>query len=194
VKPGEQAFARSSNAQMSLQQRQSNNTKGEKKTVIKIIPCLLIALCAVGCAGKSSAPGQARVEKDPRITAIEQSIAKTTPEGKEMIQQLKALKPEVNTRIAGKSLGEIVDEYAINKGNYNLTPLGWEASQKKNGRWKLMFHYQDYQKQIASAEWEYDPQAKKLYPFEVKNAPGFWVAESAAAQSASTKTRKSAAK
>jgi hypothetical protein len=40
---------------------------------------------------------------------------------------------------------------------YNITPIGWEASQKKllpgekAGRWKVVFNYQDYQKQLLAA-------------------------------------------
>ena len=141
----------------------------------KLIPFLLLLAFCFGCSEKPTvSTAQAnRQAKDPKVAAIEANIAKTTPEGKEMIEKLKAMKPEVNEQVAGKSLGEIVADYG-NKGDYSITPIGWETSQKKNGNWKLLFHYQDYSKQVSTAEWEYNPTTKKLYPFEFANAKGFW--------------------
>jgi DUF3071 family protein len=110
------------------------------------------------------------------MAAIQERIDKTTPEGKQMVEKVLAMKPEVNDQPAGKTLGEIVDTYAKTNGEYNIKPIGWEASQKKSGRWKIGFNYQDWQKQFLFAEWEYNPESSKLYPFEFQNAKEFWVA------------------
>jgi hypothetical protein len=85
------------------------------------------------------------------------------------------MKPEVNEQVAARPLSDILKDYSENKGTFNIIPIGWEASQKKNHRWKLVYHYQDYQKQLAAAEWEYNPETNKLYPFEFVNAPGLSV-------------------
>jgi hypothetical protein len=125
----------------------------------------------------------AKVQKDPKIAAIEERISKTTPEGKDVIEKVKAMKPDVNAQISAKTLGEMADHYEKEMGAYNITSIGWEASQKKllpgakSQRWKIVFSYQDWQKQLLIAEWEYDPDTKKLYPFERDNAPGFYEAE-----------------
>src|SRR5215813_3833846 len=148
----------------------SVSRKGER-TMVRFAPCLLILLALVGCDHKP-APQAAAPKKDPRITAIEQRIAQTTPEGKQILEKVQAMKPEVNEQASGKTLKELVDDYAKNKGDYNLSPIGWEASQKKSGKWKVGFDFQDWQKQIQAAEWEFDPQANKLYPFEFQQAPG----------------------
>ena len=154
--------------------------------MIRIMPVVAVLLLLVACDHKP-APA-ARVQKDPKIAAIEDRISKTTPEGKEIIEKVRAQKPEVNEQLSTKTVGEMVDEYAKNKGAYNISSIGWEASQKKllpgekEGRWKVVFNYQDWQKQLLAAEWEYNLDTKKLYPFEKDNAPGFWSNEGAEPQ------------
>lgn len=148
----------------------------------RMIP-LLMLLLVVACE-KKPAP-VARTQKDPKIAAIEERISKTTPEGKVVIEKVLAMKPEVNEQVSTKTLQEMVDDYAKNKGAYNITSIGWEAGQKKllpgekGGRWKVVFNYQDWQKQLLAAEWEFNSDTKKLYPFEKDNAPGFWSNEGA---------------
>lgn len=146
-------------------------------TRIIVLAAILVSLA--GCADKP-APVTAKANKDPRIAAIEDRIAKTTPEGKQIIAKAQEMKPEVNAQLSGKTLSEMVDQYAKNMGAYNISPIGWEASQKKllpgekSGRWKIAFSYQDYQKQLLTAEWEYNADTNKLYPFEKDNAPQFF--------------------
>jgi hypothetical protein len=153
----------------------------------KFIPFLLVAFLA-GCSQPQTGPASAsRTAKDPKLAAIEDRVKKTTPEGNQMVEKIKAMKPEVNDQVSGKSLGEIIDEYSKNKGIYNILPIGWEASEKKNKRWKLVFNYQDWQKQYLAAEWEYNPETNKLYPFEFDNAKGFWLAEEKPAPGAKAK-------
>lgn len=145
----------------------------------KIIVLAAILVSLAGCSEKP-APVTAKANKDPKIAAIEDRIAKTTPEGKQIITKAQAMKPEVNAQVSGKTLSEMVDQYAKNMGAYNISPIGWEAAQKKllpgekSGRWKVAFSYQDYQKQLLTAEWEYNADANKLYPFEKDNAPQFF--------------------
>ena len=145
----------------------------------RFIPILSVLFLLAGC-GQKAAPTKARAEKDPKRAALEEKVAKTTPEGKEMVENVLGMKPEVNDQPSSKTLREIIEDYEKNKGAYNITSIGWEASQKavrqgeKTGRWKLLFHYQTFDGQYLSAEWEYNPETKKLYPFETKNAPTFW--------------------
>ena len=149
----------------------------------RIIPFLaVIALSLAACESKPT-PVTTAAPKDPRVAAIEARIAKTTPEGNAIIDKVKGMKPEVNEQVSGKTVGEMADKYAKEMGAaYNITPIGWEASQKKllpsekTGRWKVVFNYQDYSKQLLAAEWEYNSDTNKLYPFEKDNAPGFWEA------------------
>jgi hypothetical protein len=153
--------------------------------MLRIVPLLIIALLMVGCVDKGPPPAAKRVDKDPKVAAAEEKIGKTTPEGKAIIEKVQAMKPEVNEQPSGKTIKEIADDYANNKGAYNIIVIGWEASQKKpiagqkTGRWKVVFHYQDYQKQQLAAEWEYNPDENKVYPFELVNAPQFWTAPDA---------------
>jgi len=150
----------------------------------KIILFAAVVMALVGCSEKP-APVTAKANKDPKIAAIEDRIAKTTPEGKQIIAKAQAMKPEVNEQLSTKTLTEIADDYAKNKGAYNISPIGWEASQKKllpgekSGRWKVAFSYQDWQKQVLTAEWEYNADTNKLYPFEKENAVGFFSSEGA---------------
>ncbi len=142
----------------------------------------LAVLLMVGCGGggsQSAGPAKNAPPKDPKMAAIQERIDKTTTEGKQVVEKVRAMKPEVNDQPAGKTLGEIVDNYAKNNGAYNINAIGWEASQKKSGRWKIAFDYQDWQKQYLLAEWEYNPETNKVYPFEFQNAKEFWVAPEA---------------
>jgi hypothetical protein len=149
----------------------------------------LAAIFLIGC-GEKPAPVRQSAPKDPRVASAEEKINKTTAEGKAMIEKVQGMKPEVNDQVSTKTLKEIVDDYAQNKGAYNISVIGWEASPKKlqpgqkEARWKIVFHYQDYQKQLLAAEWEFNPDSNKLYPFEVVNAPGFWTSEGAQPSSA----------
>ncbi len=154
--------------------------------MIRFIPVVAVLFLLVACDHKPAPV--AKVQKDPKIAAIEDRISKTTPEGKEVIEKVQAMKPEVNQQLSTKTLGEVVDDYAKNKGAYNITSIGWEASQKKllqgakAARWKVAFSYQDWQKQVLTAEWEYDSETKMLYPFEKDNAPQFYSSEGAEPQ------------
>lgn len=149
----------------------------------RIIPVLMLLLLVVAC-DKKPAP-VARTQEDPKIAVVKDRISKTTPEGKAIIEKVLMMKPEVNEQISTKTLQEMVDDYAKNKGAYNINPIGWEAAQKKllpgekAGRWKVGFNYQDWQKQLLAAEWEFNSDTNKLYPFEKDNAPGFWSNEGA---------------
>jgi hypothetical protein len=162
-----------------------SKTNGGSK-MIRIIPVVAVLLLLVACDHKPAPV--AKAQKEPKIAAIEERISKTTPEAKEIIEKVKAMKPEVNEQASTKTVGEMVDDYAKNKGAYNITSIGWEASPKKllpgskSPRWKVTFSYQDWQKQLLVAEWEYDPDIKKVYPFEKDNAPQFYSAEGAEPQ------------
>ena len=155
--------------------------------MLRFFPVVMILFVLVGCHDKP-APAAKSAAKDPKVAAAEDKISKTTPEGKAMIQKVQAMKPEVNEQVSGKTLKEIVDDYANNKGAYNITIIGWEASQKKPragekaSRWKVVLHYKDYQGQQLAAEWEYNPDTNTLGVFETANAPQFWSAPAADTQ------------
>src|SRR5262249_12668745 len=133
---------------------------------------IALAIVAIGCADKptSASKPAAAQSKDPKIAAIEEKVNKTTPEGKAMIAKVQSMKAEVNEQESSKTIQEMTDQYAKESGAYNITPIGWEAYQKKPlpnekaGRWKVVFHYQDWQKIVLAAEWEYNPESGKVYP------------------------------
>ena len=149
----------------------------------RMMPVAAVLLLLVGCDHKP-APA-AKAAKDPKVAAIEERMAKTTPEGKVIIEKAQSMKPEVNGVMSTKTLQEMVDQYSKTMGAYNITPIGWEAVQKKlqpsdkKGKWKVAFGYQDWQKQVLIAEWEYNADTDNLYPFEKDNAPGFFSDEGA---------------
>src|SRR5580765_5823476 len=105
-----------------------SKTNGGSK-MIRIIPVVAVLLLLVACDHK---PGPvAKAQKDPKTAVIEERISKTTPEGKEIIEKVKAMKAEVNEQLSTKTLKEMVDHYEKEMGAYNITSIGWEASQKK---------------------------------------------------------------
>ena len=157
--------------------------------MIKKASCLIILLLTVvmvGCGDKPQQPAAAKpkADSDPKRAKFQEAIDKTTPEGKDMIEKIKAMKPLVNDKVAAKSLGEITDDFATKNGEYNTKPIGWAASQKGTTKnWKVVYYYQDYQGQYNAAEWEYNPDSKQLYPFEFTNAPTFYTDVAAAGAS-----------
>ena len=159
-----------------------NSRRRTEMTKLIVITAALLFLG--GCAQKP--PAVKAKDKDAKMAAVEDRVSKNTPEGKQIIEKVQGMKPEVNEQLSTKTLNEMVEEYAKNKGAYNITPIGWEAGKKKllpgekSGRWKVVFNYQDWQKQLLAAEWEYNSDTNKLYPFEKDNAPGFWSPEGAA--------------
>ena len=141
----------------------------------KAFSLIMFLLLATACGEKTQpAANKPRAESDPKRAKYQKSIDETTPEGKDMIEKVKAMKPEVNEKVSAKPLGEIIDDYATNKGDFNIKPIGWAAAKKSNNNWKIVYYYQDYSNQYTAAEWEYNPETKKLYPFEFNNAPTFW--------------------
>ena len=153
----------------------------------RIIPIVAgLALFVSACANKTAPV--TRTAKDPKVAAAEERIAKTTPEGKEIIEKVKAMKPVVNEQVSTKTIKEMADHYEKDMGAYNIASIGWEANQKKqlagakSPRWKVAFTYQDYQKQLLTAEWEYDADTQTVYPFEKDNAPQFYSSEGAEPQ------------
>jgi hypothetical protein len=147
--------------------------------MIKKASCLIILLLTVlmiGCGEKPQPTAtKPKADADPKRAKFQEAIDKTTPEGKEMVEKIKAMKPLVNEKLAAKTLGEITDDFSTKNGEFNTKPIGWAASQKGTTKnWKVVYYYQDYLGQYNSAEWEYNPDSKQLYPFEFTNAPTFY--------------------
>ena len=122
-------------------------------------------------------------QDDERLREFLESISKTTAEGSKVLDHIQGMKPELNESESTRTLIDLVQDYAFNKGAYNLTVIGWAASRKKVlpgemlGRWRILLYYKDWQKECRSAEWEYNPETNKLYPFERENAPMFFSLE-----------------
>lgn len=120
---------------------------------------------------------------DDRLAIILERIAKTTPVGLQILEEVQEMTPELNEIPSSKTLIDIVNDYAFNKGAYNLNPIGWEAYQKRLlssenvGRWRILFHYRTHTEEQLTAEWEYNEETKKLYPYETQNSPQFWYHE-----------------
>jgi hypothetical protein len=90
---------------------------------------------------------------------------------KEIIELMKLMAPEVNGRSSTLSLGNLVEIAEKEKG---VKVIGWAASLKRNGRWRIVFYYRDDSPTYQAAEWEYNPDQFSLYPFDLNNAPQFW--------------------
>jgi len=122
-------------------------------------------------------------QNDERLRAFLESISKTTAEGSKVLDHVQGMKPELNETPSTMTLIDVVQNYAFNMGAYNITIIGWAASRKKVlpgemlGRWRILLYYKDWQKEYQTAEWEYNPETNRLYPFERENAPGFFSLE-----------------
>ncbi|HEY6332174.1 MAG TPA: hypothetical protein VI756_22795 [Blastocatellia bacterium] len=139
--------------------------------------CIAVVLLALAsaCEDKPKPPaGPPAPKDDPKIAQIKAEIAKTTPDEKAQLDKCLAMKPEVNGKQSAMTLNEVVNDYATNKGDYDIHVIGWEAHFLSNKKWKISLNYQDFSKNLTKAEWWYDPDTNKLYPFETKYAPVFW--------------------
>lgn len=135
-----------------------------------LISILLFVACEQAQTVKKAPP-----PSEPRLAPIKEALSKVTPEGKRIIERAKQARPEVDQHVSEKTLAEIVEEYSTRRGDYNITEIGWEASQKKNGRWRVVLYYEDYKHEISSAEWEYDADTGRLVAFDMKNSRQFWL-------------------
>jgi hypothetical protein len=140
--------------------------------MIKII--IVIAILVTGFSTADLALTNSVSWQDDKLIAIKERIAKNTPESLRIIEKVKHMKPVVNDELSGKRLGKIIKDYEEGKGAFKLTAIGWEASVKENGFWRIFFHYQKDTLEYVKAEWEFNPEINKLYPFELPNAPWFW--------------------
>src|SRR5689334_18821266 len=114
--------------------------------MIKKASCLIILLLTIAMVGCGEKPQPAatkpKADSDPKRAKFQEAIDKTTPEGKDMVEKAKAMKPLVNEKVAAKTLGEITEEFSTKNGEFNTKPIGWTASQKATKNWKVVYYYQ----------------------------------------------------
>jgi hypothetical protein len=143
-----------------------------------VLTCVLVSVVVFAACGQQPGPATTQPAEDPKLKALKDAVAKMTPEEQAVVEKIKGMKPEFNTMPSGRPLSEEVDEYATKKGAFNISVIGWVASRKtaagREKRWKVLLHYQDYKKQFVTAEWEYDPETNKIYPFDQEQARIFW--------------------
>jgi len=117
---------------------------------------------------------------DPRLKMIKEEIEKTTPEGKEIIERVKQMLPEVNGKLSTLPLEKLVENYVKEQ---NLAPVGWAASKllewvttdtlRSDSLWQIRLLYQTDAKEYRSAQWRYNSETRRLYPHD-RNAEQFW--------------------
>jgi hypothetical protein len=123
--------------------------------------------------------------EDARLKAMNEEIAMTTPEGKDIIERVKRMLPEVNGRVSKLPPEELVEKYVKEK---NVTPVGWSAFKplelvstnmlRSGDRWQIRLFYQMDTKEYRTAEWRYDSETVTLRPFDEGNAAQFWAGPS----------------
>lgn len=150
-----------------------------RKSTLVLTSVLIFTAILVGC-GQQPGPTSSKPAEDPKLKSIKDAVAKMTPEEQAVVEKVKGMKPEFNGMASKRTLAEEVDEYATQKGAFNISVIGWVASRKtaagREKRWKVLLHYQDYNKRFVTAEWEYDPDTNKIYPFDQEQARIFWSA------------------
>lgn len=154
----------------------SRSTRRKKSLTLKLwISAVLMSLSF--CPNRTLGFQSQDNEKLERILA---TISRTSKDGLKALDRVQEMKPELNEIESAKTLIDLVQDYAFNKGAYNIIVIGWASSQKRAlpgealGRWRIILYYQDWTKAYHSAEWEFNEETNKLYPFESENAPMFW--------------------
>jgi hypothetical protein len=112
---------------------------------------------------------------DPRLSLIEEAARRTPPEGKVVIEKARLATPEFERRRATKTLEKMIDEATMAEGLRRIEPLGWDASEMKDGRWRLNFHYHRWPSLYLVAEWDYDDKTGKLRLLNSQHGPEFWM-------------------
>ena len=124
---------------------------------------------------KSSYPASPLPRKDPRMFAIEEAARRTPPEAKKIIEQAQLATPEFERSRATKTLVEMIEDSTQAEGLYRIEPLGWDASQADDGKWRLNFHYHRWPSLYLATEWEYDVKADRLRLLKSEHGPEFWM-------------------
>src|SRR5215471_2198646 len=143
---------------------------------MKALVILALAMCFVPLVQEGPVQNE-----DARLKAIKEEIAKTAPEGKEIIERVKQMLPEVNGKLSTLPLDKLVENYVKEK---NLVPVGWAAAKllewvstntlRSGSLWQIRLLYQMDTKEYRSAQWRYDSETRRLYPFDEGNAAQFW--------------------
>ncbi|HEU4390766.1 MAG TPA: hypothetical protein VFV34_23375 [Blastocatellia bacterium] len=156
-----------------------------------VLTSVLIFVSIISGCGQQPGPAASKPAEDPKLKSLKDAVAKMTPEEQAVVEKVKGMKPEFNGMPSGRTLAEEVNDYATQKGAFNISVIGWVASRKsaagREKRWRILLHYQNYTKQFVTAEWEYDPDTNKVYPFDQEQARIFWSAPPADPKAAKRK-------
>jgi len=143
------------------------------KTLTTILYCISIL------AGPAQErPAKTNAQEDLDLAIITERIARTSPQGLEVIEKIRRLMPEVQSHRSGKTLGEAIDDWSNGRGQFLIHPVGWEALTNSTGHWTLFFYFRDEEQKYYKAGWEYNNDTGVLFPIEFTNATKFWVRRS----------------
>jgi hypothetical protein len=136
-----------------------------------MIKLVLLAALAVG---PFQAP-QARPDSGGELTLplIQERIARTSPEGLEVIEKAKWMTPQIQKHISATTLGAEVQENTEGRGRF--IALGWEAVRDAGPRWTVSFYFKDEGQRYAKATWSYNEEKRVLLPAEFTHTMKFWV-------------------
>jgi hypothetical protein len=118
---------------------------------------------------------QTNTQEELNPALIQERIAKTSPEGLEMIKRAKIMNPEIQKHRSAKTLGEAIEDCISGQGQLVIRPVGWEATRSDGPRWRISFYFQDEERRYLKATWEYNEEVHALIPAEFVNATKFWV-------------------
>jgi hypothetical protein len=114
-------------------------------------------------------------ETELNLTLIQESIAKTSAEGFEVIEKVKLSRPQIQKYLAAKSLGAIVEDYSSGRGQFMIYPVGWAAVESSAGRWAISLYYKNEEQKYVKATWGYNAGKNVVFPLELTHATKFWV-------------------
>jgi hypothetical protein len=117
-------------------------------------------------------------EEELNLPLITERIAKTSPEGLEVIEKVKRMTPVIQKHRSGKPLGAAIEDCINGQGQFIIYPIGWEALKSDGPRWRIFFYFKDEEQKYLKATWEYNKDRGVLLPMEFTNATKFWVRRS----------------
>jgi hypothetical protein len=142
--------------------------------MIKIFMLVILGFQILHSSGQESQI-RTSTEEALNLALISERIAKTSPQGLEVIEKVKRMVPEIQKLQSGKTLGEAVEDCINGRGEFVIYPIGWEAVESTTGRWNIFFYFKDEEQKYLKASWGYNQGRNVLIPMESTNATKFWV-------------------
>src|SRR6185503_13426524 len=104
--------------------------------MIRMLLLLVLGLPVFQSSGQEQQV-RTNIQEELSLPLITERIAKTSPEGLEVIERAKRMTPVLQKNRSARTLGETVEDRINGRGQHIIYPIGWEALKGDGPRWKI---------------------------------------------------------